>query len=66
MLHPEIIEQDFNDSATLLSYLQQAELLLFKANTLAQNLKNQHPNLDELAINVADSLHYCTEALNYE
>lgn len=64
MLHPEIIEQNFNDSATLLSYLQQAESLLEKANTLAQHLKKQHPNLDEFASNVADSFHYCTEALN--
>jgi len=64
MLHPEIIEQYFNDSATVLSYLQQAESLLLKANTLAQSLKKQHSNLDEFACNVADSLDYCTEALN--
>ncbi|WP_255325404.1 MULTISPECIES: hypothetical protein [unclassified Tolypothrix] len=34
------------------------------ANVLAQSIKKDNPNLDEFASDVADSLHYCTEALN--
>lgn len=52
------------DLTTIQRCLLEAELLLTEANTLAQTLKKENPNLDEFASNVADSLHYCTEALN--
>ncbi|BAY96025.1 hypothetical protein FDUTEX481_09759 [Tolypothrix sp. PCC 7601] len=52
------------DLTTVQKCLIEAELLLMSANVLAQSIKKDNPNLDEFASDVADSLHYCTEALN--
>ena len=52
------------DLTTVQRCLLEAELLLIEVNVLTQHLKKQNPNLDEFASNAANSLHYCTEALD--
>jgi hypothetical protein len=67
MISPKLIEipeEIFSDSASLLKYLKQAELLLAEAYTLALKMQESSQIEDERIItNTADSWHYTLEAL---